>query len=69
MVTVPVRAAFDGFFGTFTLTFAEPVPEGVSTVIHEALLTAVHEHPAVAVNATAAVPPLDPKFLLVGLNE
>ena len=67
-MTVPVRDAFNGFFGTFRLTFPEPTPDAVSTVIHEALLTAVQEHPAVAVSDTATVPPFDPKFLLVGLK-
>jgi hypothetical protein len=68
IVTVPVRDALAGFLGTVKLTLAEPLPEGVRAVIQEALLTAVQEHPAGAVTDTATVPPLAPKFLLVGLN-
>ena len=56
MVTVPVRAEPEVFSAIDSVTVPEPVPlVPPVTVIHDALLTAVHAHPVPAVTPTLPV--------------
>ena len=58
IATVPVRSAVEGFAAT--LKSAPPEPDPVAplvSVIHAALLAAVHAHPAPVVTVLLPVPP------------
>jgi hypothetical protein len=58
MVNVPVRADEAEFAATLNVTVPEPMDDApLVTVIHEALLTACHEHPVATVTVVLPGPP------------
>jgi hypothetical protein len=64
---VPVRFVDPVLAATFSETVPLPLPDAPAvTVIHEALLTAVHAHDVVAVTDTLTAPPLEVADWLVG---
>jgi hypothetical protein len=67
IVRVPVRELDVVLAATVKPMLPEPLPLAPDvTVIHEALLTAVHAQPAGEVSATVALPPFAPKLCEVG---
>ena len=61
IVSVPVRPVVDVFAADVKLTVPLPVPAAPAvTVIHAALLTAVHAHPVPAVTVVLPAPPAAP---------
>ena len=58
IVSVPTRLVVPVWAATLTATVPDPVPAAPAvTVIHAALLTAVHTHPAPALTVVLPVPP------------
>ena len=70
IVRVPLWALVPVLAAALKATVPLPVPLAPEvTVSHDALLTAVHAHPAPAVNVTLPVPPAAPSDWLVGEIE
>ena len=67
IVTVPVREAVPAFAATLSVTVSLPTPAAPAvTVIHVALLTAVHAHAASPLTVTVTLPPALLNDWLVG---
>ena len=67
IVSVPVRAVEEVFAATLNPALPEPNPDApLVTVIHDALLPALHAQPAPAVTALAPAPPADVNDWLFG---
>lgn len=67
MVSVPLRLVVPVLAATLKVTVPPPVPAAPAvTVIHAALLTAVHAQPAAALTVVLAVPPAAGTDWLVG---
>jgi hypothetical protein len=65
--TVPVRDVVPVFDATLSVTVPPPIPAAPAvTAIHDALLIAVHVHPAAAVTVVLAVPPAADSDWLAG---
>jgi hypothetical protein len=64
IVIVPLRNA-PGFAATVKFTVPEPDPDPV-TVIHEAVVAAVHEQPACVVTVIVELSPVGGEVRLVG---
>jgi hypothetical protein len=64
-----VRALVVVFDATVNPTFPDPVPLAPDVIeIHNALLAAVHAHPAGIVTATVPLPPLPPTLWETGAS-
>jgi hypothetical protein len=65
IVTVPVREVVPVFAATLNVAVPDPFPVE-PVVIHVALLTAVHAHPAAALTVAVTVAPVAASDWLVG---
>jgi hypothetical protein len=67
IVSVPVRLVVDVLAATLNPTVPGPEPDApLLTVIHDALLVALHPHPVPAVTVLVPVPPAAANVELLG---